>query len=218
MAASSKVNYRQMNEDLIMGYMKKTFSSKYAQSYPLALNNIIFSFLGNMFLRFDFINDALAEYIGDDGRSFKYTHNNDHFVNTTGDKFVVASSYAMNEGVTIIDIQTLDEVHGDAIGLISTLDEIKECDWIYYIQGYKYWWYEHTGIFAEKDRESTAEDFDYYEKWKINDIITLKVDCDDWKVTFYHNHKELHTMPLQPNEDYHLIYVAQSAEIEYRLL
>ena len=187
------------------GYVKEQFTNEHDETYPLDLNKVISQFLGNILLRFDICNSVYQKNIHDNGKKMK----------SEGSRVVAASSYGMDEGIHIIDIECIEPGEWDIIAIGSDIDECKQKTWISYMRGYKYWWYQGTGIFGEKDRKDIVPQFDVYQKWKAKDVIRMRVDCDEWRITFYKNNENVHEMPLYPNTKYHLIMITRG---EFKIL
>ena len=53
--------------------------------------------------------------------------------------------------------------------------------------------------------------------WKANEIISIKIDRNDWIITFYLNNEKQFEMDLQKDLDYYLMIVTNGT-FEFRLL
>ena len=90
--------------------------------------------------------------------------------------------------------------------------------------------FKNVGVMAKRDRSITNEakgwgnwtqtaaltdktlsfygTFSHYggkSRWKYGDIVTVKLDCDEWKVTYYHDHKRVQMDQIKPNKSYHFV-------------
>ena len=214
--AQTAVDYEQMRHDLITGYIKEEMS-KFEQ-HPLEINSIIASFVGNILVRLDIVNeqDLLnqngADYIKDNGTLI---------LSNFDGLFNFGSSFCIKEAITFINIECIYPGDGSAIGILSNFDQLKSGQWVADMDGYKYYWC-NGKIFGEKDytdivSPSPAPD------WGSGDIIGLEIDCVQWVVTFYFNYKEQHKISIEPQEYYFVLGIYDSAAIspspaQYRLL
>ena len=220
MATDAKA-HAELQQHLVNGYVKQEFSGNCNSSYPLELSNVILIFLGNILIKFDVFNDDFKRFIDENGKHIKYMISGKSLTQNLN---TICCSFGMNKGVTIIDIKCINPCGSGVIGILSDIDECKTGKWIVNMSGYKYWWYNaSTTIFGEKDNEDIVESFDVKESWKPNDIVRMKIDCNEWKLTFYLNEQAMHTMPLHENIKYYLfVNIRKSAlkttPTEYRLL
>lgn len=203
MASSS---FHKMHECLVHGYVKEEYITKDDTSYPSDLNKLILEFLGNCLLKFDYFTNAMAKYVHDDGTRLQSVY---------AQRVTVASSFGINKGVINIDIECIKPGKWDIIAIGSNLEECKRKEWISYMKGYKYWWYQGMGIFGEKDSKDIVDRLSDKEKWNAKDIISMKIDCDEWGITFYKNKKATYTMPMHQDTTYYLIMITLG---EYRIL
>ena len=92
-------------------------------------------------------------------------------------------------------------------------------NWITSFSGYKYWWYNCTGIlFADKDIERLNK---YYTKqrWQQNDEMMIKVDCNEWLVQFFLNDKVIEkSFKIEPDLVYYLFVAIQTKGIKFQLI
>ena len=212
--ASSHPNYEEMEQDLVSGYIKMELVINSNFQYPLELQKIIMAFMGHPLLIFDIFHEETDIYIQHDGKVVKYCHN-------TYSGYTFGSSYAINKGITFIDIQCIKPDTLDAIGIMTNIDECKKHLWIAHVTGYKYWWYNyiHQGlIYGEKDDKDIVEHGTTKDRWETDDILSLRVDCNEWFITFYRNEQEIYKMPLEKNQTYYLMLSTQSENFEYKIL
>ena len=130
-----------------------------------------------------------------------------------------ASSLPLIEDIRIISIECIKPGQSsfNAIGIISDIEQCKSGNkWIYWMYGYKYWWQQSNSIYGQRSFQVMHQK-DVRTPWKPNDIITIKLDRNEWVITFYSNDKEQYQMPLQQDHDYFLI-MSVCKEFEYRLL
>ena len=148
-------NFKIKQDCLTNGYIKEQLINKKADNlYPLELSRIISDFLGNILLKFDFVErEEWMKYIHENGRiidipsdivqSYFHKYNKHNF----------GCSLAIDKGVTFIDIQCINPGRFDVIGIVSDFDECKRRVWFSNLNGYKYWWYNGSGIFKHHNSE-----------------------------------------------------------------
>ena len=46
-------------------------------------------------------------------------------------------------------------------------------------------------MFCGNNTKNRLDPINDIDQWELNDIVTVKVDCNEWKVTFYINDKQV---------------------------
>ena len=202
-------------EYLISGYMRHIFLKEcdYNDRYPSALDGVILEFYGGIF-RFDSIHPEHEEMLEEDGT----------IINAVQSKwksiFTVGSSFGVNHGIHEFKIKALyNEYDGSGIGITSNIKVIGDKgQWINKYEGYKYWWYENCGIFSQNGY-NTLSQYNFSKVWRTGDIISVKVNCNDWKVEFYVN-DELYgkEMKIEENMTYYFVVGVQHVSAKYQLV
>ena len=179
------------HECLVHGYLKQEFkASKYINIS--SLTGIILTLLGNILLHFDIFHEDRKDEVLDGGMRIK---------RTTGRSSLFASSFYFNSGVNEFKIKCINP-HFDTIGIISDTTDCAKNQWITQINsGIAYYYYNYIGIEKTPSgrtihRTST--------KWKNDDIITVRIDCEKWIVAFYLNDEQIgRDLKIKPNSSYH---------------
>ena len=172
--------------------------------YPIELIAVILKFLGNIFLIFDIINPKeCAHVIKNDGKLIQ---------RGIGEKqFVVASKLAFNEGINEFTIKSFQQKN-DAIGIVGGLDEVNNGEWCCYFK-FGYMYYGRGAMYIE------AKSSNIFPKWGKNDEIKIRIDCNDWNVTFFKNEEKVgESIDIKPNKEYHPFIGCQHKYIKYELL
>ena len=219
--SSSGLKYRQ--NCLCSGYIKEELLHRDGKDlYPLELSSVINDFLGNMLLGFDCAHkEELFKDIDGNGKHIKICFKSASIDERVAHTKIACSSF-INKGVTVIDIKCIQSSRWDAIGIMSDIDQYKSDEWLSQIKGYRYWYYDGQGIFAHHNDKKSSLDkqYDKLPKWKQDDIISMKIDCNEWNITFYLNEEEKQKHDLQPNLKYYLVLQAFNCycDNEYKIL
>ena len=133
-----------------------------------------------------------------------------------------ATSFGFDSGINEIKIQCIKPM-ADVIGITSDITECKSHDlWVNDTkQGKFYSYYNQCGIDQNVDGVFERQyDVNFSIKWKKDDIIELRVDCDEWNVSFHLNDTLIGgKVPIAENLRYHLVICTNSeACAEYQLL
>ena len=204
---------------LTNGYIKKYLVYNHTKLYPMELNQIILESLGNVLLRFDVIEKGqFRKYIDENGKHIRIPDS------ICYPKHNFACSVPINQGVTYFNIECIKKSGHEAIGIISSLDQCKSRVWISNFTCYKYIWYDEDAIVAHKYLRkiysTKRRGYNETPKWNEGDMITVKVDCVNWKVTFYLNRSVQFEWNICRNMKYYLVLQAfdYGEEVEYRLM
>ena len=188
-------------------------------TYPLELDQVVSAFLGQILLRFDRVNDA---HNGDDNPHFRH-----RYISVDGKEIkaysynaiIVGCSLGVNKGSTEFKIECIN-AKDDAVGILTDIDScihvsplnishLMKTD----VKGNKYFWYGTKGIFNGDDVHSCSAS-----KWNNGDVITVRVDCVAWKVTFLCGDKDSGTLDISPNLIYYLFLCTEWGTSHYRLV
>ena len=197
--------------------MRKEFTDKFGDDiYPIALNKIIVKFLGNILIRFDTTHAYFKHFIKNNGQTLKRVIQNDlkHKV----DGYTIGCSCDISKGITEIQIKVIDPGSSDAIGITSDIDECKKSLWVNQQNGYHYSWYGSSLWALKRKKVIDCKHTDY--NMDINDIVTIKIDCDKWRVSFYKNEIELGSLAIKENLEYYFFIGSQvyAEDSEYQIL
>ena len=133
----------------------------------------------------------------------------------------VGCSYGVNHGVHEFRIKSLHDFNShSAIGITSNIQVIAnaKASWLNKYDGYKYWWYETNAIFTQTGEVTTNRQI-IPNKWGKKDIISVRVNCVDWKVGFYVNNKMFgQEIEIEKNHSYYLVVAFQNIGVKYKLL
>eukprot|EP01084_Bolivina_argentea_P182973 315803_1 len=137
--------------------------------------------------------------------------------------FSICSSFTFLSGINEFKIKCI-KPKADVIGIISNT---KICEyanrWCFQAEGNLYAYcsgqvlcsFNTTNMEANPQQSHLAE-------WKQNDIITVRINCEEWSVTFLLNDQQLgKTMPIVPNMPYHAFIGIQHHQVhdtEYKLI
>ena len=175
-------------EYLVSGYINNNFIKSSNYNYPLSLNDMILSYVGNLFLRFDAIHKDYQYIIENNGINIKYDGKNK--------VCLVGSSFCLNKRINSFRIKIID-TGKDAIGIISDINEcFRKEIWFNQISCNGYMWYyskyRGSGKICIQSSHKLPFDLDQQnvpksDKWLPGDIITVKINFKLWTVEFYKN-------------------------------
>ncbi len=198
---------------LVSGYVAKlTKVFGLAHRYPKELNGIILQIFANI-MGFDLIYEQYLNCIKNQGTLIVCGAMSNFGIYY----FSAISSFAFTSG-EIGEFKIKCKKPGnDSIGIMSNTDIIKKKNeyhasidgYIYYYQGGGHLYGAH-GL-RVKD-QSNVEEF------KENDVITVRVDCIKWKVTFMNNDDMVGVITrIEPNMSYYPFIGTKSDNVEYEL-
>lgn len=170
-------------------------------------------------LKFDICEkDEFKKYIDENGRHIRVPDSISY------PKHNFACSIPINKDVTYFNIECIKKSGHDAIGIISDIEQSKSPLWISNIKGYKYIWYDNDQINGYKHLHeiysTERRGYNQRPKWNNGDMITIKVDCDQWLVTFYLNRIVQFKWNISQTRKYYLVLQVfdYGEEVEYRLM
>ena len=213
---------KQLLDALVSGYMSQEFDVRSTDiHYPNALNGIIVNFAAaNMFLSFDLVHDIHGDCIQDniEGTLISTSPSKD------AQNFNICSSYTFTEGKIHSFGVKCSKRESWASEFVGITSDIKEFIREYYscvmqLNANIYYYYGNGGIiegFETKNRTGETQDAP---RWNVGDIITVQVDCIDWKFTIYHNDQKVgHSFAIVPNQQYHAFITVKSNNSEFQLM
>lgn len=173
---------------LVSGYLRQEFLRSNDYQYPESLTVIFIHFLGNILFGFDLICDKYKHFVSDDRKILE--------IDEMSGYITVGSSYPLNSGIYTIVVQLSDDAV-NPIGIISDHSICKEDDmWIFRAKD--------SYIFAlyglELVQSDLADEYfnNEYETADIDEIdehdrLKMIINCNEWKLSYYLNDKELIT-------------------------
>ena len=204
---------------LVHGYVSSQLQDlQLASEYPAELNMVITQFLGNVLMRFDLFNEKYRDCVQKDG-TWIIKHKS-----IGNDYFSVLSSHTFAKGeVGEFKIKCI-RPGGDSIGITSNKDIIldKNVGKYHTIQDKPVYYYRGPGHFNGTGGQPIRGQKNV-SKWKANDIITVKVDCVEWTVSFLHNDViqggDAALIDIEPNKVYYpFIGFIRNKGTTYKLL
>ena len=190
------------------GYIREQLlneNDEYKAKYPIELNQIIASFVGNILLRLDITNEQSTRHIQNDGQILKRVFC----------KVRTATSWNISSGTTKIRIKCQNASKNDTIGIASRVDWCKMPRGVK-LSGppvYNYRWLNGYCFMATRDGFTTfskarklqssinAEN----DPWLDGDVIRIDIDCDKSTIVFYKNNEKKASFDIKEGLEYHLI-------------
>ena len=216
-----EVSVEQKLEYLVYRYVLKEIKHLEMEGkYPSELNIFIIQFLGNILMQFDLFNQKYKEHVKNYGTLIikQVAPSDDNY-------FSVLSSTTFTAGdIGEFKIKCI-KPGGDSIGITSNTDIIldkytsqyhADCMFtkpVYYYRG---------GGYLNKAEGEGIRGQTNVSKFHANDIITVKVDCVKWKVSFMNNDEvqggDASSIDIEPNEIYHPFIGLMQGNVEYELV
>ena len=115
---------------------------------------------------------------------------------TNKTRFMVGCSQGMNKGIHEWRIQVCQDHNEEIIGITTNVDDCERLMWIGYTKGDTYYFYggdkngEGATIQTKVNGHRAFYSVDDY-AWKKDDIVKIKLDCMEWKLSFYVNDKQI---------------------------
>ena len=202
------------------GYVR----SNYKDEIPDDITRVCLEYYDTMEISWDVFRSHLSDLVSVDGLTVTIARKPDNYA-------TFASSIGWNEGVHTFTIKQSDSsgnycgigiISSDDIPTIGGLNDVKE-DYFLYTQ----------------NKEAIGYCLDYVTVWKIkdagyddildtrideqgpNDAVTMMVDCDKWKATFYINNKICNkSFDIEKDRTYHAVFTVWSSaqNISYQLI
>ena len=200
---------------IVKYFVDKNFVKHYQGTYPQSLNIIIVKFLGNILFKFDIISSEFDNIIINDGLGIKQEQNK---------ICCIGSSFGWNEGIHEFKVKCINPRY-DIIGITTNIKLFEQKNqWFYdYKKVISYSWYNGSKTFFMKDEITTlkvnAESL--YGEWKKNDIISIKINFNQYKVSFYFNDNTIKdaNFDLKKNLTYYpFICLNSYGDAQYQIL
>ena len=184
----------------------------------MELNGVLAQFMESL-LKFNYVGDDYKHIIKDDGKRI----DSDTFAIVT-----VGCLLEINKGINEFKVKCI-KPSADLIGIMSNMDEdvingsaFDAPKLMRQLNGYKYWWeIKHTEfLFAYKNKDRIGG-HKSVRSWNVarNDIITVRVDCNQWIVTFYLNDDKIgESLAIEPDLTYYFFMSVQWRYSEYELI
>eukprot|EP01084_Bolivina_argentea_P087309 157688_1 len=200
---------------LVYGYVLIELNKiKLSSKYPIELNALIIHFLGNIFLKFDLVHENYKDCISKNGTVIKRSGS------LKGIRwFSVCSSTSFSEGIHQFRIKCV-KPKGDSIGIMSNTDIVKEKNKYHsWINCNIYYYHGEGTLYCGDGLGSTARGQYNLAPFEKDDIIAVKIDCNEWKVQFLRNDKLIgKTWDIQPDLSYHPFIGTRCEDTEYHLV
>ena len=197
---------------LVYGYVSEEIKNvELEDKYPKELNLLIMQFLGNIFMRFDLIHSDYKGCIQNDGTVFK------RGIYAKAKSFSAVSSYTFKPGDIGEFRIKCNKPGGDSIGIMDNTNIInyrsKYHSYIDVTVYYYHGWGNLYGVDGDLV-ENVSE-----HKFKIDDIITVKIDCNKWILTFMRNDKMVgKQIEIASKDEYYPFIGTLSNNVEYELI
>ena len=212
--------FKEKLQYLVCGYVSKEVKNAALEDkYPSELNMLIIEFLGNIIMRFDTVHAKYRDCIQNDGKLL--VRDNESMDISSWDNFSILSSYAFTAGIIGQFSIKCNKPQWDSIGIMSNTDIVMKEN-IYHSDGNALVYYIHLDGFLYK-RDSYDGEGEIVEEITedivANDVITVKVNCVEWKVAFMINDQVIgKIIDITPNENYHPFVGFFVDDAEYELL
>eukprot|EP01083_Nonionella_stella_P044350 119432_1 len=199
---------------LVNGYVKQligTFDDALYSDYPDCLNQTISKYLDNVWnVCFDLYPSICKHQIQEDGKTVMRcdTMNKYH-------PYIICCSHSISKRTHEFSIKCI-KPSADAIGIMS--HPVKKSIFWAGAQGnlYFYWGGGKISYGVNTINKSSSCSV---EPWQQGDIITVRIDCTKWIVTFHKNHKKIEpSIPIIPDIEYHPMMGLQSNNVCYQLV
>ena len=126
---------------------------------------------------------------------------------------------------TEINLKILNASDTIGLGITSNIDNCKTSKWSWeFNKGETYYVAAGNGNdgaawYGQYNSDSNAGDNPFDPPpWINNDIITLKIDCDQCKLTYLQNGKDVGSFNIKPNLTYHLCISSNSKGHKYKII
>ena len=205
---------------LVTGYLKKQFPGSYEQLDVTPFVLLVIRFLGNIFFKFDRTFEKYKPFIYNDGTILKVPVRTSNYYKEWGCHIMFGCSNGFDEGIHYITIKCV-KAGNNPIGITNM---IKDCDrkdsWIHdNPEAIVYSLYPRN-IYCTPKARATAktQPLKDYMRYETGDEIKLIINCNEWKLTFFANEKQLgETMNIVKNVTYYLVICFQYWDTEYHL-
>mmetsp|Transcript_33749 Transcript_33749/g.54001 ORF Transcript_33749/g.54001 Transcript_33749/m.54001 type:complete len:210 (-) Transcript_33749:8-637(-) len=197
---------------LIDGYLKQLSSL-----YPLELNAVIVTFLGNILFKFDSVHEKYRHCIQNNGRTVSRPK-----VDNDADLvlFSICSSTKFEVGINQFTVKCVKNPRDNSIGIMSNTSICdKEDAHHFYAEANAYYLHGCGSIFcSSKTANAKTYTHDLSRRCQKNDMVTIIVNCDRWTVQFIVNKQPLGTpIDIVPGA-YHAFIGTVDHDTEFELV
>ena len=210
---------------LVTGYLKQEFlkhNDKY--QYPEALTIVFIQFLGQILFKFNAVGPKYKHYLDKAGQTFKIKG-----IGEDPTKLFpkVGSSYPFMSGIYTLTIKlTSDDPGNNPMGIINNIDVFKDdCHWIFshalMYDNYTYAIYPEAlcQSGAASSYGSNGSQSEVCKRWKKNDEVKFIINCNQWKLTYFVNEKQIgNPVNIAKDMEYYFIVCIQHWDKEYRII
>eukprot|EP01084_Bolivina_argentea_P105162 188256_1 len=214
----SKLNLESIKLDyLVTRYINENFIniSKNYDHFASPLINEIIKFLGNIFIIFDVYHEHYRDCILNNGQTFKRNNTNTDSVGYIS----IGCSITWISGVHEWKIKI--KQYASFIGIVSDLTPCKQKEKFIYemTKGYSYYIYcgkPHSLIWSNQSNSYVEYSL---KQIKPNDIVTVKLNCNEWKLQFYVNNEKIGKMvPIKKDNVYYPVICSKNKDDEYYII
>lgn len=137
------------------------------------------------------------------------------------DHFIFGCSVGWNWGVYEFSVKCVHP-QNDVIGVVSDVAACKDEHWIaaYWLDATAYGLYGHGIVMENVARGQHPRILqDGLAKWKKDDVVTVKLDCEQWEISYFINGKQVgETHVIRENATYSPYFGSKHAAAEYQLI
>ena len=194
------LSYKEKLELIIFGYVRLNYNDR----FPNDINGLCLEYYDKIEIVWDVFRDELADHVSSDGLEVRLSSSQNTYS-------TFASSMGWNKGIHCYTIEQLDSTNCIGIGVLSSegIQAIagegykdyfmfpKQNDAIGYSLDYK-------SIFTLREDSFQFKMSSNSKAVSKGDKVTIVVDCDEWRITFYVNDKVCNkSMSLVEDKVYH---------------
>ena len=209
---------------LVRGYVIKEIKAiGLEEVYPFELNLFIMQFLGNIFIKFDLVNEKYRDCIKNDGTLIV---RDNEAMNLRYESFSILSSNAFSSGDIHEFSIKCNKSMQDSIGIMSNTKITAEDDCyhasakaqFYYYYLYGGMWETKKNLLGNSGCQRIFED-EEIKHVQENDIVTVEVNCVEWTLKFMLNDELMGgIINIEPQAKYHPFIGLYQCDAEYELL
>eukprot|EP01084_Bolivina_argentea_P175077 303219_1 len=209
---------------LIDGFLKKllsTFGNNKTITCPKCLNDLIMKYVDNIWnMHFDSYPSKFNHHIQENGKLIVKPQPH-HLHKIT--RYIICASQSISNRINEFRIQCV-QPKSDCIGIISNTETSKNDNMFWSMsKGNLYYYWGGGGILyglsTENRPKETSLNYPDHAEWNQGDIITVRVDCNKWIVTFFKNDTQIgDNVNIIPNMSYYPMMGLQSNDVKYRVI
>ena len=207
----------------VEGYLR-SFVDNFDKVFPSQLTLTVVNLMGYLFVCFDLTTtqkeNASSEFVDSTKTIFDASQSYDYSVFDSCHRFPFVNagcSVGARKGVNTYKVKCIDD-YSDfymsqdvAIGIVPDITQNLMNRNTSNMEHF-YMWFHGEGIICKENKLRTKE-MSISTTWKSEDIITVKIDCNEWRVFFYLNGKLFHTwigLKIKEGHTYHLCIHSKS--------